>query len=127
MSHKVSEPIRNFDLPEPGTIISGHYEIVERLGEGGMGSVFKARDLTLKRDVAIKFLLPHRLTKSVNVLRFQREAQATARLNHPGVVRLHRVEATENNQPFLVMDYISGKTLAQRIASDGQLPVEDVL
>ena len=121
------EPIHQLDLPKPGSIIAGHYEIIERLGEGGMGSVFKAKDLTLNREVAIKFLLPHRLEKSVNILRFQREAQATARLNHPGIVRMHRVETSEDGQPFLVMDFISGKTLAQRIASKGQLPLDEVL
>lgn len=126
-SRPVSEPIHQLNLPEPGSIISGHYRIVGRLGEGGMGSVFKAKDLALKRDVAIKFLLPHRLAKSVNVLRFQREAHATALLRHPGVVRIHSVETTEDGQPFLVMDFILGKTLAQRIASEGQLPIDEVL
>ena len=92
-----------------------------------MGSVFKAKDLVLNREVAIKFLLPHRLANSVNVRRFHQEAQAAARLDHPGIVRVHEISTTDDGLPFLTMDFVSGKTLAERIASEGQLPVSEVL
>ena len=115
------------DTSPIGSIVSGHYEILARLGEGGMGSVFKAKDLVLNREVAIKFLLPNRLVNSVNVRRFQQEAQAAARLDHPGIVRVHDINTTEDGLPFLVMDLVSGKTLAERIAHEGQLPVDEVL
>lgn len=86
-----------------------HYRIIEKLGEGGMGVVYLAEDLHLARQVAIKFLTS---TDHHYRARFIREARAVSRLNHPNIAMVHDYGETEQNQPFIVMEYVKGKSLS---------------
>ena len=91
-----------------------HYKITEKLGEGGMGEVYLAEDLKLERKVAIKFLPQYMTRERENVDRFEREAKATAALNHPNIVTIYEI-AEENTQTFIVMEYIDGVSLRTKI------------
>ena len=105
-----------------------HYEILEKIGSGGMGDVYKARDVRLDRTVAVK-VLPERFAESAERRerreRFHREARAISQLNHPHICTLYDV-GSEDDVDYLVMEYIEGETLAERLKR-GSLPLEKAL
>jgi Tol biopolymer transport system component len=96
----------------------GPYEILEPLGKGGMGSVWKARDTRLNRLVAIKVLPPDKIADASRKQRFVREAQAASALNHPNIVSIHDISVADGVD-FIVMEYVAGATLDRRIPRHG--------
>ena len=94
----------------PGTIMNG-YRIIEKIGEGGMGAVYKAFDENLSREVAIKFML-ERVTNEKNFKRFLREGSAIAKCDHPSIVRVYNCGEYEQT-PYLVMEFVDGKPLSR--------------
>jgi len=107
-----------------GTTV-GHYKILEKLGEGGMGVVYKAEDQKLRRTVALKFLPSYITKESIDNIRFLQEAQAISALNHPNISTIHYLEEV-NGQNFIVLEYIDGGTLKEKVRGK-QLPINEVL
>jgi len=103
-----------------------HYEIEEILGEGGMGVVYRARDVNLDRLVAIKFLRPHLYTSESEKQRFIHEARAASSLDHPNICTIYEVNTTDAGQTFIAMAYYHGETLRRKLLR-GPLPIEEAL
>ena len=106
-----------------GRTVAGRYNLVRLLGDGGMGSVFKAADPILRRFVAIKLLHPAAASNPKSVERFQREARAAAAIGHPNIVDILDFGYAED-APFLVMEYLRGRSLAKLIATEGRLDID---
>ncbi len=102
-----------------------HYAFIEKLGAGGMGEIYKARDSRLKRMVAVKVLAPGKTRDPVGRRRFIQEAQAASALNHPNIITIHDILPDGDTQ-YMVMEYVPGKTL-QGLISAGRLPISQVL
>jgi TolB-like protein/Tfp pilus assembly protein PilF/predicted Ser/Thr protein kinase len=102
-----------------------HYKILEKLGEGGMGVVYKAEDTKLKRIVALKFLSPFALGSAAEKARFVHEAQAAAALNHPNICTIYEIDEAEG-QAFIAMEFVDGQSLKEKVAS-GMLQVANVI
>ncbi len=106
--------------------ILGHYEILEPLGAGGMGEVYRARDTKLDRDVAIKVLPEDFADDPDRLARFEREAKLLASLNHANIAAIYGLE-DEGEHRFIVMEVVEGETLAEKIARSGRIEVDDAL
>ena len=111
---------------KPGVTVGEDYVLLEFLGKGGMGVVFRASHGFIKQDYAIK-LLPIDLLTEENWLRFQREAQALAKLNHPGIVRIFNMGIDRQRCPYYVMELLTGISLADALKERGPMPQADAL
>lgn len=109
-----------------GERLSKSYEILQEIDRGGMGLVYKARHKAMNGMVAIKMMRTNRLDEST-FRRFEQEAKVISGLDHPGIVRLRDFGATETGQPYMVLDYVDGTSLAQAVELRGVLPVDESL
>jgi serine/threonine-protein kinase len=106
-------------------LVLDRYRLEERLASGGAAEVWRARDLQLERDVAVKLLHPHLLPDAMSRARLAVEARAAAALSHPAIVAIYEVDA-DGPAPALVMEYVAGRSLADRLATAGALPPAEV-
>lgn len=100
----------------------GHYEIVEEIGRGGMGVVYKAHEASLNRMVAIKVLGQHLAQDREYITRFQREAQAAAALNHPNIIQIYTI-GEDSGRHYFAMEYVDGQSVQEMIRKQGRIPV----
>ena len=124
---KPSSVTKTFQSPPRGrkkdTVIAGKYKIIEQIGEGGMGVVYKAKDIRLDREVALKFL-PSEMTRDKEAKqRFLQEARAAASLDHPNICTIHEVDEADD-QTFIAMSYIQGQNLKDKL-NEGPLDIDD--
>ncbi|MBN9394227.1 MAG: tetratricopeptide repeat protein [Candidatus Melainabacteria bacterium] len=106
-----------------GTTLADKYQILEKLGAGGMGLVYKAKHLFMKRNVAIKLMLPQYASSATALKRFRQEAQAASHLNHPNILTVYDFGVTPDGLPYLVMDLLEGTNLSAELEAYGHLPV----
>jgi serine/threonine protein kinase len=110
-----------------GRTIGDHYQILSRLGSGGMSVVYKARHTLLHRNMAVKFLLPQSDLDSKTLSRFQQEAKAAFALNHINIARVNELGIDGGEMPYIVMDFVEGSTIGDIIEKGGPMAVDRVL
>ncbi len=121
------KPLEEAGVWSEGTTVRGKYRILAKIGEGGMGAVYKALHLRFNEVRALK-VMSVALTSDPNfVKRFEKEAVLTRKLQHPNAVRVDDIDEAEDGRPFIVMEYIEGRSLKQVIQAEGTLPVARVL
>ncbi|MDP3511078.1 MAG: protein kinase [Candidatus Melainabacteria bacterium] len=113
--------------PYLGTIFNGKYELVELIGGGGSGLVYRAKQLSIGSSVALKVLHLRAMAQSDTVPRFQREARVTAMLSHPNIVAVRDFGVAEQGQPYLVMEFVDGASLAEYLKQYGRPPLREVI
>ncbi len=118
--------ISQSELLTPGSLFLGKYSIHGRIGSGGMGVVYRCTQILFGKDMAIKTLNQSSMNDEA-VQRFQTEAKAAGSLNHPNLVSVHDFGVTENGAPYMVMDFVPGKTLQDVLSAHGQMPLETVI
>jgi eukaryotic-like serine/threonine-protein kinase len=111
------------DLWTEDMVIRGKYQILSKIGQGGMGAVYKALHLRFKELRALKVISPELMSNPIFLKRFEHEAVVTRRLQHPNAVRVEDVDEGEDGRPFIVMEYVEGHSLKEAIARQGWLPV----
>jgi serine/threonine protein kinase/pSer/pThr/pTyr-binding forkhead associated (FHA) protein len=109
-----------------GLVIRGKYKILNKIGQGGMGSVYRALHLAFDEERAIKVISAELMSDELFVKRFKYEAVITRKLQHPNAVRVDDIDEAEDGRPFIVMEYIEGQSLKRLIKEKGALPVERV-
>jgi serine/threonine protein kinase len=107
-----------------GSVIDGRFEILEKLGEGGMGAIYKARQLSVDRIVALKILLHDQRGDPISVERFRHEAYLASRLKHPNAIVIHDFGQSERGLLYIAMEFLPGETLKQRLRRVGPMPVD---
>ena len=111
---------------EEGAVLNNRYQLLERIGTGGMADVFRARDLMLERTVAIKILHEAYSDDKAFQDRFRMEARAAANLSHPNIVTVHDF-GYDHEQLYIVMEYIPGKDLKTLLRQRGRYPIEEAV
>jgi len=119
--------LRAYPQPQIGMVIDRRYQLHAKLGEGGMGSVFRARRMFIEDFVAIKFIRPDFLTNAEIRQRFYQEAQVAARIKHPNVVSVYDFGETADGMVYFVMEFLEGMSLGQRLSRHGALSLDQVL
>ncbi|MEE8404515.1 MAG: serine/threonine-protein kinase, partial [candidate division Zixibacteria bacterium] len=124
MSEEQNDNTKTHVVLTKGTMVA-HYRITEKIGAGGMGEVFLAKDTKLGRQVALKFLPVNLAAENEHRARFKREAQAAAKLNHPNIVTIHEVSEF-NSRPYIVMEHVEGRSLHD-FCHDEPLPTNKII
>ncbi len=109
------------------TVLAERWEVTEFLGEGGMSAVYKMKHLAMGRYAAAKILHPHLSFDDKHLQRFQREAQAASAITHPNVISIYDCGVTPDGRPFILMEYLPGKSLSDELKEKGRLPLERAL
>src|SRR5687768_18392916 len=105
-------------------ILGGQFQIVQKIGTGGMGSVYKALQPAMNRMVAVKILHPKLANRKDLVSRFRREARAMSHLTHPNTVKVYLYGELEDGSLYIVMEYLEGKNLNQTVRSEGPMTID---
>jgi serine/threonine protein kinase len=107
-------------------MLGGKYQVLNLLGQGGMGTVYRVRQVFLNNDMALKLLDLAFVADSIHIRRFQQEAKAANSLNHPGLVKVHDFGLLDNGQPYLVMEMLEGETLSSYLKKNGALSLKEI-